>query len=264
MKHFPLVFLHVPKTAGTTVRAIIERQYPPEALYTIYEGAPMHHQMADFKQLPEDQKKKVRVFAGHLSYGLHRSIPGKVKYFAMLREPVARVVSYYHHVMNHNVNFKTNRVSLLKFFQRQDRQLDNHQTRILSGIHAPFGKCNHEMLWTAIENIEQNFCLVGLTEMFDESLVLLGREMNWKSFGYVRENISVNKPNAEYFSKTEISAIENRNRLDLVLYSYARRRLEQQIESLGKEFQDALNRLQEEKAACEKMLKPKAVWKTKN
>ncbi len=32
--HQSVIFLHAPRTAGSTLHAIIERQYPPETIYT--------------------------------------------------------------------------------------------------------------------------------------------------------------------------------------------------------------------------------------
>jgi hypothetical protein len=43
----------------------------------------------------------------------------------------------------------------------------------------------------------------------------------------------------EYFSKGEINMIRNSNRLDEMLYSYAKRQIEQQLRETGAKFGDA-------------------------
>jgi hypothetical protein len=238
-KDQPLIFLHVPKTAGTTMRSIIERQYPAANLYYVYDGAGCFHTTSDLKTLTEDEKKKILVYAGHVSYGVHNVIARPSSYYAMLRDPVDRVISYYHHIMNHNPSFKANRMSLMKFFERKDKQLDNHQTRIVSGVRAPFKGCSEDLLWAAIDNINSDFCAIGITEMFDQSLLLLSQVLGWKSFEYERKNVSADRPLREYFSKGEINMIRNSNRLDEMLYSYAKRQIEQQLRETGAKFGDA-------------------------
>jgi hypothetical protein len=259
-----LIFLHVPKTAGTTVRAIIERQYPPSEVYAIYEGsrAVGHHSMADLKALPEAEKKKIKVYAGHVSYGLHELIPQPVHYYAMLRDPVDRIISYYHHTMHHNPKFGANKISLMKFFARKDPMLHNQQTQIISGIKAPPGACSDEMLWTAIDNINDQFCAVGITEMFDESILLLRKAMAWDLPEYVHENVSVDRPARDFFSEAEINLIKKNNQLDIMLYSYVRRQLQKQLDDNSAEFQEELVQFRRANAECVGRMKPRMVWRT--
>lgn len=258
----PLIFLHVPKTAGTTVRAIIERQYSSLQVYAIYEGsrAAEHHTISDLKALPEAEKKKIKVYAGHVSYGLHEFIPQPAKYYAMLRDPVDRIISYYHHAMHHNPKFSANKISLMKFFAHKNHQLHNQQTRILSGTKARFDDCSDEMLWTAIDNINERFCSVGITEMFDESILLLRRLMAWDLPEYVHENVSVGRPARDFFSEAEINLITKNNQLDILLYSYVRKQLQKKISEDPIKFHEELAKLRRGNADCMGRLKPKVVW----
>lgn len=51
-----LIFLHIPKTAGTSLRKIVERFYDKEEIYTIYTKAHNMHNMDDFKALSDAEK----------------------------------------------------------------------------------------------------------------------------------------------------------------------------------------------------------------
>jgi hypothetical protein len=188
--------------------------------------------------LTEHEKNKILVYAGHISYGTHTVIARPSSYYAMLRDPVDRVISYYHHAMTHFPRFKANRMSLMKFLERKDKQLDNHQTRILSGVRAPFKGCSKDSLWAAIDNINSDFCAVGITEMFDDSLLLLSQVLGWKTSKYERRNVAVGRPSREYFSELEINMIRNSNRLDEMLYSYAKRQVEQQLKETSTKWGD--------------------------
>ena len=86
-----MIFLHIPKTAGTTLHDILDRHYPPESIYSI--GAIAHESMAGFKDLDEQDRNKSGCCAGIWAYGLHEHLPGPAKYFTILRDPVARVIS---------------------------------------------------------------------------------------------------------------------------------------------------------------------------
>jgi hypothetical protein len=215
-----LIFVHLPKTGGTTLRAMLESRYQQGQLYSIYEGDPNFHSMQDFHELSEEVKSAINVYTGHISY-------------AMLRDPVNRVISYYHHVLTYHKVIKNNKISLIKFLNRRDPQVDNLQTRRLSGLSAPFGKCTDDMLRTAIDNIDKWFFSIGVTDRFDESLVVLSELIGWETPVYKTLNVGINRPPKEYFSQTEINLIQQHNQLDIILYSYAKRKLDSQIREMG-------------------------------
>ena len=152
--------------------------------------------------------------------------------------------------------------SRMKFFGRKDPTLHNQQTQIISGIKAPPGACPDEMLWTAIDNINERFCAVGVTEMFDESILLLRKAMAWDLPEYVHENVSVDRPARDFFSEAEINLIKKNNQLDILLYSYVRRRLQKKLDENSAEFQEELVQFRRVNAECVGRIKPKMVWRT--
>jgi hypothetical protein len=255
-----LIFIHLPKTGGTTVRSIIERQYPTHQLYKIYNGASSFSTMEDFASLTEEDNCAIKVYMGHVSFSLQERIPGNPRCFTLVRDPVYRVLSYYHHVMTLHERFKDNKISLIKFLNRGDKEIDNLQVRKISGVDVPVGRCTEEMLWTAIENIERCFCVVGTTDRFDESICLLADLMGWETPLYVKENVSKQRPSIDYFSQMEINQIKQRNQLDTMLYSYVSRRLNKQITDKGVDIERAVKTLKEEMACRTDELKPHIVW----
>lgn len=60
-------------------------------------------------------------------------------------------------------------------------ETNNHQTRFISGMTAEYGKCTTEMLETAKKNLREYFTVVGLTEYFAESMLLMKRAFGWKT-----------------------------------------------------------------------------------
>ena len=66
-----LIFLHIPKTAGTTLNRIIEWQYSPFEIFTI-DPYRIRATPERLKRLPEERRRRLRVVRGHMLYGVHK------------------------------------------------------------------------------------------------------------------------------------------------------------------------------------------------
>ena len=99
---------------------------------------------------------------------------------------------------------------------------DNLQTRMLSGLPEPFGEVDDEMLERAKHNLRDGLVFFGLTERFDESLVLAKQRLGLRSILY-RSNSRVNtsRPRGDEIPPTAASG-RACNRYDTELYHYAR------------------------------------------
>lgn len=100
----PAVFLHVPKTAGTAIRDALVRELGPALLW--YRQIPLSPQQApglrqfhDLEQLSQDTSllDGVRVLGGHFPVWRLPTVlqARRPLLLAVLREPVARVLSFY-------------------------------------------------------------------------------------------------------------------------------------------------------------------------
>ncbi len=252
------IFLHVPKTAGTTFRAILERNYPEREICAVYPNNAKYHQPDQVSEFSQKKKDGFACFFGHVSFGFHKRIGRDIPYIAFLRNPVDRVISLYHHIMSHDRRFAEKKISIVKFIQGyKNIQADNQQVRILSGANPTFGRVTEEMLWNAIENIENRFAFVGLTEYFDESLLLLNEKLELRKPWYVNDNVSRSRPGKDFFSGLEMDVIRKFNYLDLVLYAYVKRRL---LEKISPHFQESVEKFREENEKRARSLKPTTVW----
>jgi Galactose-3-O-sulfotransferase len=216
-----LIFLHIPKTAGTTLNRIIERQYSPFAIFTI-DPHRIRATTERLKRLPEERKRRLRVVRGHLPYGIHEFLPQGATYITLLREPVARVLSAYYFVLRRPLNplhrkLKRERLRIedcLRLFP--DRQ--NLQCRFIAGVeHTAIN--DERLLEIAKENLARSFSVVGLSERFEESLMLMARTFAWEIPFY--ENCRVAKTRPEINPST-VEVIRDHNRLDLELYEFAK------------------------------------------
>src|SRR5947208_15108040 len=79
-----LIFLHLPRTAGTTFVRILERQYGADAVLDLYDSA-LGEEVAALTEL-----EQVCVITGHFYFGIHTDLSGPCHYVTFLRDPVKR------------------------------------------------------------------------------------------------------------------------------------------------------------------------------
>lgn len=85
-----VVFLHLPKTGGSSVEEILRRTYG--GYLQAFRG---HRQINTAQKFAERIRPNAAVVSGHIPYGVHRYLDRPVQYITMLREPVSRLVSSY-------------------------------------------------------------------------------------------------------------------------------------------------------------------------
>jgi hypothetical protein len=237
-----IIFLHLGKTAGWTLNRVLNRNLspairignPPNTPHGFLSEEPIR----TFASWPLERRERYRLVSAHMVFGLHRHVPRPAAYLSLLRKPVARAISGYHRVLetpSHRLHdtvagggmsmedYLTSGISL---------EVDNSQTRAIAGdVDTPFGACSPAMLETAMRNIEERFPVVGLTERFDELLLLLKRTFGWSNLYYVRANVTAKKPAREKVPPETVEMIKEQNRFDLELYDFVAARLQHAVDA---------------------------------
>lgn len=239
--------LHIPKTAGTTLRGIIGKQYAAKQIIGM--GSNVQEGEMRFRGLNKQKMKQISAVFGHFSYGLHTALPDdrKYTYVTLLRDPVQRALSewsYIRSAASHYLTRVANQLGLVQFVcSGVTCTLDNGMVRQLCGdngfsrpvphkdMRIPFGHVNASHLETAKENIRHDFAIVGTAESFEESLELMCRMFGWQVEDYENRNVSTSGT-VELTEKT-VDAVVARNELDYELYHWADDRLEQIIDAQG-------------------------------
>src|SRR5262249_44933757 len=117
--------------------------------------------------------------------------------------------------------------------------IDNDQTRRISGGETPLGRCSPEIVTIAKANLRQHFSFVGITERFDESLVLLKMTLGWpQTPPHIPMLINFKRPQKGNISKICEQLIQSRNAFDMQLYEFAVAHFEQRVALAGQRFQD--------------------------
>lgn len=214
-----VIFLHLPKTAGTTLNRLIEWEYRLSEMYSI-DPVLFKWSAAHLRTLSQRRLQRTRMFKGHMTFGLHELLPQPATYITVLRDPVDRVISAFYFMRSyklHPLYWKFRRAnSTLEDFVRQWNR-DNIQSRIIAGsdYETP---CTAEILEKAKENLHRSFSVVGLSERFEESLALMKLRFRWNLSSYSSFNITRARPKKRDLPQATLDLIRERNRFDIELY----------------------------------------------
>jgi hypothetical protein len=238
-----LIFLHIPKTAGTTFNSILSWQYRRQPSVWV----PAADTTADsIHSLSVSERESLRLVRGHVHFGLHASFQHPCTYATVLRLPVPRVISYY---LNQRREAEkrpdsdawwcraVRTLSLREFIlSGQDPELENGQVRRIAGIANRAAPCTRDDLDLAIANLERHFTVVGLTERFDETASLAARRLHWnRPVVYRPEKVAPPSPERQRIAEdpATLEAIREANQWDAKLYDYVVQRFQQQVAQAG-------------------------------
>jgi competence ComEA-like helix-hairpin-helix protein len=249
-----VLFLHIPKTAGSTLSALVyENHSDPERRYfddddrfpgvwTFYDGFSIDEALAP----PSEDKVEslrdpgLRAVVGHFAFGLDALVPGPSTYVTVLRDPVQRVLSLYAHEM---LWFQDTHGILAGGLSLESvlaggaaRDFDNGQVRRLCGGDFAFGACSPQHLARAKENLATRFTLVGLTDRFDETVLILGRRLGWTSTLFVPKLVNRHRTAIVTPSEEALAEIAEVNRYDVELYRFAQELFDAEVERMGPGF----------------------------
>jgi hypothetical protein len=230
-----LIFLHLPRTAGTTLSRFLRSKFAPDAIFSAYldAGETLSDQLSALRGLPPEARERIRlVLAGHAEFGQHEALSPGAEYVTVLRDPVDRVVSSYRFLQDHpndplHAQVVGERMSLATFVKSDAAKgINNWQARCLAGVPWSASEWGPEVLDRAKRNVERHFAVVGLTERFPETIALLGRLYGWRRLYYATLNISSSRASC---TDEDRQLILERNDLDQKLYEFAITKFNEQL-----------------------------------
>ena len=213
------------------MRGILRREYG----HDVIAGIPGAFDQEFLKETIEQRVlefETINVMSGHMVFGAHRHLSPRYTYITFLRDPVDRVISDYYYVLrtpshDYHEPVATDGYSLSDYVKSGVTFYTNNlHARLISGEgeHVPFGECTPAMAEKAIRNLEEHSSVVGLTEYFDESIILMKQRLGWSLPFYRVQNSTSNRPEKDEISESDRALIREYNAIDQTLYTYARER----------------------------------------
>ncbi len=181
-----LVFIHLRKTGGTSLRAMLEQQFSANRRCPIREDH-LHH-------LSVAELGRYDFFAGHFDRTALRLIPrSNIKTIALFREPRARLISLYRFLRSHPMRDEfdsdlfvrlANELSAEEFFERPEMRtasfMFNNYLLAFGSSYSLFAQNQASLTQAdfsrALEEAKQqirSLTALGITERFEQSVALI-------------------------------------------------------------------------------------------
>ncbi len=226
-----LAFLHIPKTAGTSLVSMVQQNVSSESAIYLYQSPPLSIEQVSATLAEKGEKLSAIVGHFHYSSGFLQIYDGSVLRATILREPIQRIVSHYFYlrsIADENPVGKRlvdDNASLVDFITRPyTPNSDNLMVRMLCSDDCnelPWGECRREMLEQAKHNLTHGFDVVGFTEDYDSFSHLVSQAMRWSKGVHSRTNVTQSKPPIDAIDSRELEIVRENSSLDIELYEFA-------------------------------------------
>lgn len=222
----PCIFVHVPKTAGTSLRAELAAILPPDInIHVDYEDTARSFSEriddAVARFLEQAEPRGIRFASGHI-LGRHITRIGarlpQARFITMLRDPVARVVSDYRHQRSpRQPGFEAfrARVPSLEAYVETRGEMDKAALHLLprDALATRDGAA-------CIAQVMRQFSFVGIQEMYELSFrtvtALAGRQQAPR----LRANVNTDEDGAAEIDAAMAHRIRALNPLDCALHEH--------------------------------------------
>lgn len=220
----PLYFAHVPKTAGTSFYAVLDRYFAERDI------CPWNTRNYLATE-PRERWQGYQLYRGHFGWRLHELLDREPWMITMMRDPLQREISALHHGMR-DLKMRANLPATLCEFvklpdahSRMANAYRDYLTRHEQGVPTE--------VWVASAKQTIDECaFVGLAERFDDSMALLAYKLGWwPSEDSVLQNV---KPDAQRtpIPESTLEVIRDAVAPTYAVYDHAVQRFEREMSEM--------------------------------
>ena len=228
---------------------------------------PNINRLRDFLILSSRERDRFHLINGFIPTGVHHILSRPCAYIAFFRDPLERIISEYYYLTSYKRNnfyesIKNGELSLEKYVNvvSNERRYADEMTKRILGFDLLGRSWNWRRLdemktvgtelreqmsraWEypvtpeiteqAKKKLRDEFLFVGITEKFNDSVLLLAKKLKWESIPKIQ---IMNRRNPSYplptLSPQTAALFRDRNSADYELYAYAKQLFEQQWKKL--------------------------------
>ena len=252
-----VVFIHMPKTGGTTLRALLAGQFPADRVCPVREDKLHLLSVAELGQYD--------FFAGHFDRSSICFIPRKeTKTVVLFREPRARLISYYRFLRAHPNRDEfaddicirlAHELTAEEFFEyppmRKLFLVDNHYLIALGAslswyerkLGLPLSKEEISRALEEAKRLIRTTTAIGITERFDQSVELICKALHLQkppsiaplhvTSNFVDLDTRFRRVEPVTMTRRLASALDELTVYDEELYRFAIQEFERQCAELG-------------------------------
>jgi hypothetical protein len=239
-----IYFLHIPKTAGSSVHSMLVKNFGEKVSpFRLWD---------DIGPAAPPSLRQYEVFSGHFGISLLKLIERPLTVFTFLRDPVARTTSHFMHVKrearhpyHHYVSgmafsdFLHDPLTVPLVYNFQSRYLAYELAGSACGHRAApdasrgqlsvtweamsFGMSDHDIRTQALATLEK-LQFVGFAEDFDKSISRLTKLLRVKKPYIARDNVSPNTHEIGKLTAAMRRRISDLTQIDAELYQAAKLR----------------------------------------
>lgn len=221
-KHL-FIGLHIPKTAGTTLLYILQKNLSKHSLHqttSLIKNAKLGISFVEEMKYLDDIST---IFGHEVDAKTICYFPNKSIYlFTFIREPISRLISYFNYSQRLFASQGRGEIHIEDFIKANRNQMCRF---IINRFHDFLSLDDKKSLMPHEKAIKilQSFDFVGTTEHFDSSVELLLDDMNLSSYSYTGKKKNVAKKSVNILENNidiDIDMIQSQNSEDYKLYEH--------------------------------------------
>ncbi|OWF51733.1 Galactose-3-O-sulfotransferase 3 [Mizuhopecten yessoensis] len=255
-----IAFVKVHKAASTTVQNIFLRFAMQRDLLVVVPHVPkffypniisLDDTVTSRNILPAPKNRSYDVLCCHVIYNrtaFERIMPSDTVYIGIIRDPFDHFKSALHYFRPKSVFEIADPFPVSRFLQNpkfynkgsSSSFLDNRMAFEYNFPSHLFQTRNNTEIRQYILKLDTEFQLIIVVELFDESMILMRRLMNWKfkDLLYLKQNVRIKREMEFNFNPGDAYLHQRWDELDYALYDHFYRRLQAQLREQGPDIHE--------------------------